>query len=54
LAFTRNLWVTSFDEFIKNPLFERKDIIGLVDLLRALIIDLILGENQSKPSGGAG
>jgi hypothetical protein len=49
LAFTRNLWVTSFDEFLKNPLFERKDIMGLVDLLRALIIDLILGGEQGQP-----
>ena len=48
LAFTRNLWVTSFDEFIKNPYFERKDIIGMVKLLRALIIDLIIGEGSTK------
>ena len=50
LAFTRNLWVTSFDEFIKSPYFERKDIIGLVKLLRALIIDLILEQKNSKNS----
>jgi hypothetical protein len=47
LAFTRNLWVTSFDEFLKSPYFERKDIIGLVKLLRALIIDLILEQQQN-------
>jgi len=46
LAFTRNLWITSFDEFIKSPYFERKDIIGLVKLLRALIIDLILSSQK--------
>jgi hypothetical protein len=45
LAFTRNLWVTSFDEFLKSAYFERKDVVGLVQLLRALIIDLILSDN---------
>ena len=42
LAFTRNLWVTSFEDFIKNPYFERKDIVGLTNLLKELIIDLIM------------
>jgi hypothetical protein len=48
LAFTRNLWVTSFEEFLKNQYFERKDVIGMVQLLKALIIDLILESKQQQ------
>lgn len=48
LAFTRNLWVTSFDEFLKSPYFERKDILGMVDVLRGLIIELILGSRAKR------
>ena len=48
LAFTRNLWVTSFDEFLRSAYFERKDVLGLVKLLRALIIDLVLGSPKAK------
>lgn len=47
LAFTRNLWVSSFEDFLKNQYFERKDIIGMVNLLRSLIIDLIM-VNKSR------
>ena len=42
--------MTSFDEFLKTPYFERKDIIGLVKLLRALIIDLILEQKNNSKS----
>ena len=48
LAFTRNLWVSSFEDFLKNPYFERKDIIGLVNLLKELIIDLIMVNKQTN------
>ena len=38
--------MTSFEEFLKSQFFERSDVIGLVQLLKALIIDLIL---ESQP-----
>jgi hypothetical protein len=47
LAFTRSLWVTSFEEFLKSPLFERKDVVGLVQMLRPLIIDIVLSPNKT-------
>ena len=47
LAFTRSLWVTSFEEFLKSPLFERKDVVGLVQMLRPLIIDIVLAPAHS-------
>lgn len=34
--------MSSFEDFLKNQYFERKDIIGMVSLLRSLIIDLIM------------
>lgn len=42
MAFNKNLLITSFEDFIKSPYFERKDIVGLVNLLKELIIDLIM------------
>jgi hypothetical protein len=42
LAFTRNLWVSSFEDFLKNQYFERKDVLTMIQLLRELVINLIL------------
>jgi hypothetical protein len=50
LAFTRNLWVTSFEDFLKNQYFERKDVIGMVQLIRPLIIDLIMESGKNAKS----
>ena len=53
LAFTRNLWVSSFEDFLKNQYFQRDDIIGLVQLLKALITDLILQSAQKGQQNSA-
>lgn len=42
LAFTRNLWITSFEDFLKSQFFEKKDVVSMVGLLRTLIINLIM------------
>jgi len=42
LAFTRNLWITSFEDFLKSQFFEKKDVIGMINLLRSLIINLLM------------
>ena len=41
LAFKQLLWISSFEDFIKNQYFDRKDILAIVDLLKPLIINLI-------------
>jgi hypothetical protein len=40
--------LTSFEEFLKSPLFERKDVLGLVHLLRGIILDLIINNHKIK------
>ena len=39
--------VTSFEEFLKHQFFERKDVLGMVSLIKGLVIDLILESKQS-------
>ena len=41
IAFKANLWVSSFEEFIKGQYFDRKDILNQVQLMKPLIINLI-------------
>ena len=41
LAFKQLLWISSFEDFIKNQYFDKKDILAIVDLLKPLIINLI-------------
>lgn len=48
LSFTRNLWVTSFEDFLKNQYFERKDVLNIAELLKQLILDLIMVNKQKK------
>lgn len=43
VAFKANLWVSSFEDFLKNQYFDRGDILALVNLLKPLIINLING-----------
>lgn len=50
LAFTRNLWVSSFEDFLKNQYFERKDILTMIQLLRELVINLILEKTNLHSS----
>ena len=41
IAFKANLWVSSFEEFIKGQYFDRNDILNQVQLMKPLIINLI-------------
>jgi len=41
IAFKANLWVSSFEEFLKNQYFDRNDVLSLVQLLKPLIVNLI-------------
>ena len=47
MAFKANLWVSSFEDFLKNQYFDRNDILSLVNLLKPLIINLIKGMKNS-------
>jgi len=48
-AFKINLWVSSFEDFIKNQYFDKNDVLELVHLLKPLIINLVRG---MKSQGG--
>ena len=47
VAFKANLWVSSFEDFLKNQYFDRNDILSLVNLLKPLIINLIQSMKHS-------
>lgn len=48
IAFKTHLWVSSFEEFIKNQYFDRNDVLSLVNLLKPLIINLIQSMKQTS------
>jgi len=48
IAFKTHLWVSSFEEFIKNQFFDRNDVLSLVNLLKPLIINLIQSMKQTS------
>lgn len=48
IAFKTHLWVSSFEEFIKNQYFDRNDVLSMVNLLKPLIINLIQSMKQTS------
>ena len=47
MAFSRNLWISSIDDYITNPLFQKNDLSEIIKFLKTFILNILESENQT-------
>jgi hypothetical protein len=51
LAFKHNLWVTSFEDFLKSDSFDRDDVKQMINLIKPLVCNLVEDKVKMRKSG---
>ena len=53
LAFKHNLWVTSFEDFLKSDSFDKDDVKQMINLIKPLVCNLVEDKVKMRKSGKA-